>query len=140
VQVPSGARLPAEEALRRPGIAAASLVESGVPLLGGGPAGHDLATLETEVKYGGYLRRQEAEMRRTDHAAALRIPDGFVYRGLPGLSAEVVQRLEERRPESLGQVSRIPGVTPAATVLLHAVLSRRKRESGTDGPPSGSPE
>jgi tRNA uridine 5-carboxymethylaminomethyl modification enzyme len=138
VQVPTGARMPAEEALRRPGVDVAALMEYGVPLLGGGPGGHELATLETEVKYEGYLRRQEAEMRRTDHAAALLIPDDFVYRGLPGLSAEIVQRLEERRPESLGQASRIPGVTPAAAVLLHAVLSRRKRESGAHGRPAGA--
>jgi tRNA uridine 5-carboxymethylaminomethyl modification enzyme len=125
VAVPSGARVPAEVALRRPELNAAALAAQGVPLRADGPGNIDLATLETEVKYGGYLRRQEAELRRAEHAASQRIPDDFVYRGIPGLSNEVVQRLEELRPASLAHARRIPGVTPAATVLLHAVLSRR---------------
>jgi tRNA uridine 5-carboxymethylaminomethyl modification enzyme len=129
VAVPSGARVPAEVALRRPELNAAALAAQGVPLRAEGPGNIDLATLETEVKYGGYLRRQEAEMRRAEHAASQRIPDDFVYRGIPGLSNEVVQRLEELRPASLAHASRIPGVTPAATVLLHAVLSRRTQGS-----------
>jgi tRNA uridine 5-carboxymethylaminomethyl modification enzyme len=136
VVVASGARVPAEEALRRPEVDAAALIALGVPLSAEGPGGEDLGTLETEVKYSGYLRRQEAELRRAEHAACQRIPDDFVYRGIPGLSAEVVQRLEELRPASLGQASRIPGVTAAATVLLHAVLSRRT--SGAPGVISGA--
>ena len=75
-------------------------------------------------------------MRRALHAEFQRIPDDFVYRGLPGLSAELVQRLEEVRPSSLGQASRIPGMTPAATVLLNAVLSRKI--DGIDGVTSGA--
>lgn len=136
VTAPSGARVTAEDALKWQEVTAASLVEAGIPLEHASAGGFDLATLQTEIKYGGYLRRQDAEMRRALHAEFQRIPDGFVYRGLPGLSAELVQRLEEVRPVSLGQASRIPGMTPAATVLLNAVLSRKI--GGIDGVTSGA--
>ncbi len=128
VTAPSGARVTAEDALKWQEVTAESLIRSGVPLEHASAGGYDLATLQTEIKYGGYLRRQDAEMRRAQHAEFQRIPDDFVYRGLSGLSAELVQRLEEVRPASLGQASRIPGMTPAATVLLNAVLSRRTAE------------
>ena len=136
VTAPSGAKVTAEDALKWQEVTAASLVQAGIPLEHAAAGGFDLATLQTEIKYGGYLRRQDAEMRRALHAEFQRIPDDFVYRGLPGLSAELVQRLEEVRPASLGQASRIPGMTPAATVLLNAVLSRRI--SGIDGVTSGA--
>ncbi len=136
VKAPSGARVTAEDALKWQEVTAASLVKAGIPLEHASAGGFDLATLQTEIKYGGYLRRQDAEMRRALHAEFQRIPDGFVYRGLPGLSAELVQRLEEVRPASLGQASRIPGMTPAATVLLNAVLSRKI--GGIDGVTSGA--
>ena len=136
VTAPSGAKVTAEDALKWQEVTAASLVEAGIPLEHASAGGFDLATLQTEIKYGGYLRRQDAEMRRALHAEFQRIPDDFVYRGLPGLSAELVQRLEEVRPASLGQASRIPGMTPAATVLLNAVLSRKI--SGIEGVTSGA--
>lgn len=127
---PSGEKVSAEEALKRQDVTAESLRAAGVPIEPGGAPGHDLTTLETDVKYAGYLRRQAAEMRRASSAEGLRIPPEFDFRALSGLSAEVVQRLEEVRPLSLGQASRIPGMTPAATVLLNAVLSHRNQESG----------
>lgn len=136
VIAPSGARVSGEDALKWQEVTAARLIEGGIPLEHASAGGFDLATLQTEIKYGGYLRRQEAEMRRALQAEFQRIPDDFVYRGLPGLSAELVQRLEEVRPASLGQASRIPGMTPAATVLLNGVLSRRI--SGIDGVTSGA--
>jgi tRNA uridine 5-carboxymethylaminomethyl modification enzyme len=136
VMAPSGARVTAEDALKWQEVTAESLRESGIPLQQASAGGFDLATLQTEIKYGGYLRRQDAEMRRALHAEFQRIPDDFVYRGISGLSTELVQRLEEIRPASLGQASRIPGMTPAATVLLNAVLSRKN--SGKDGVTSGA--
>ena len=56
------------------------------------------------------------------------IPDGFAYDGVRGLSAEVLQKLERGRPQTLGQASRIPGVTPAAVQLLIVHLTRLRRE------------
>lgn len=134
VAAPTGATVSAETALRWPDVTALSLLESGVSLEEDGAAGHDLATVETEIKYAGYLRRQDAEIRRARQAEHQRIPEHFVYAGLPGLSAELAQRLNQIRPSSLGQAGRIPGMTPAALVLLHAVLSRRS--DATDAIPS----
>lgn len=129
VRVPSGARVPAYEALRWPEIGVDDLRGQGVAIETGSAGGFDLATLETEAKYEGYLRRQASEVRKAEHAANMKIPSDFSYRGLPGLSTELSQRLEEARPASLGQASRVPGMTPAATVLLHVLLTRRHRET-----------
>lgn len=136
VMAPSGARVAAEDALKWQKVSARSLADAGVPLEEASAGGFDFATLQTEIKYGGYLRRQDAEIKRAQQAERQRIPDDFAYRGLPGLSTELVQRLEEARPASLGQASRIPGMTPAATVLLNVVLSRRN--GGKDALTSGA--
>jgi len=125
VSAPSGASVSAEAALRWQTVSARTLIADGVALEDGGAAGHDLATLQTEIKYAGYLRRQEGEIRRARQAEHQRIPRDFSFVGVPGLSAELTQRLTQVRPESLGQAGRVPGMTPAALVLLHAVLSRR---------------
>ena len=131
VPSPSGGSVSAEDAMKWPDVTARSLMESGVPLESGAAGGHDLGTLETEIKYWGYLKRQEAEIRRARQAEHRRIPEGFIYKGLPGLSNELAQRLEDVRPETLGQAGRVPGMTPAATVLLNAVLSKRASQEGT---------
>jgi tRNA uridine 5-carboxymethylaminomethyl modification enzyme len=121
----SGERVCAAYALRYPEISSRQLIDAGIPLVSGDdPAGEEFRTLETELRYAGYLRREHTEIQRTQKAESQRIPAQFVFRGLPGLSAEIVQRLEESRPETVGQASRIPGVTAAAAVVLSAHLTR----------------
>ena len=83
-----------------------------------------MAILETTVKYAGYLRRQESEIQRAAKDERRRIPDGFPFDRVPGLSREVVQRLAQIRPDTLGHALRVPGVTPAAVAVLSAYLSR----------------
>ena len=80
--------------------------------------------LETTVKYAGYIRRQQEQVERTKRMEEQVIPAGFDYTALSGLSAEVREKLVKVRPHTLGQASRIPGVTPAAVAIL-AVLLRR---------------
>ncbi len=82
------------------------------------------------VRYAGYVDRQRRTAERVARAGALRIPDGFVFRGLAGLSHELVEKLERVRPESLGRASRIDGMTPAALALLAVHLERRPRAAG----------
>ncbi len=82
----------------------------------------DLASLETEFKYEGYLKRQEATVERHRRQETRSIPAHFRFEGLPGLSREMVQRLSEVRPATLGQALRIPGVTPAAVAVVSARL------------------
>jgi len=81
----------------------------------------DVASIETAIKYEGYLRQQAREVERLKKAEAKRIPDDFDYSAMPGLSREVVEKLSRVRPQSIAQASRIPGITPAAIsiVLLH---------------------
>jgi len=80
--------------------------------------------LETAVKYEGYIRRQQDQVERTRRMETQVIPDDFDYQKVTGLSAEVREKLQSVRPLTLGQASRIPGVTPAAIAIL-AVLLRR---------------
>ena len=84
----------------------------------------DLASVETTVKYEGYLKQEQARAVRTQREERRRIPCDFPFARVPGLSREVVQRLTQVRPETLGQAARIPGVTPAAVAVLGVFLGR----------------
>ena len=122
--MPSKQRVPAIEALKSQSVTLGSLQRAGIALECADRPDVHFTTLETEVKYAGYLRRQDASVRKLASVEHQRIPDDFSYLGLPGFSAEVVQRLEEVRPTTLGQVRRIPGLTPAAVMLLSVHLSQ----------------
>jgi tRNA uridine 5-carboxymethylaminomethyl modification enzyme len=87
-----------------------------------------LATVGTEVKYAGYLVQQEKQIRRLQDAERRPIPGGFAFARVPGLSREIQSKLERIRPETLGQASRIPGVTPAAIAVLDVYLSLVARD------------
>jgi tRNA uridine 5-carboxymethylaminomethyl modification enzyme len=88
-----------------------------------------LTTVETEVKYAGYLVQQEKQIRRLKDAERRPIPNGFVFSCLPGLSREIQDKLERVRPLTLGQAGRIPGVTPAAIAVLDVYLSVVARDA-----------
>jgi tRNA uridine 5-carboxymethylaminomethyl modification enzyme len=119
-------RLPAARALKQPEVRLENLVRAGQLSLDAisDMSALDLASIETEFKYEGYLRRQAASVERQRRQEARRIPATFAFQGIPGLSREIVQRLTERRPETLGQASRIPGVTPAAVAVIATYLNR----------------
>ncbi|BDC48623.1 tRNA uridine 5-carboxymethylaminomethyl modification enzyme MnmG [Bryobacterales bacterium F-183] len=95
--------------------------------LGDRAVGGVLTTVETETKYDGYIQQQIRQMARLKESEGRLIPATFDYRGVPGLSTEVVQKLERVRPESLGQAQRIPGVTPAAIAVIDCYLSIAQR-------------
>jgi tRNA uridine 5-carboxymethylaminomethyl modification enzyme len=92
-------------------------------VLGESPVRGLVTTIETEIKYGGYIRQQERQMERLKEAERRPIPGDFGFRGIPGLSREVQDKLERVRPATLGQAGRIPGVTPAAVAVLDCYLS-----------------
>lgn len=119
VTVPGG-RLPAARALRQPDVDVRELIRDGQLHLDVADPVVDLGTLETQYRYEGYLRRQEEAIRRLRQQESRRIPAGFAFAGIPGLSREIVERLTSVRPETLGQAARISGVTPAAVALLAA--------------------
>lgn len=80
--------------------------------------------IELQVKYEGYIRRQEEQIARFKKLERIALPPDLVYKGLPGLSNEVVEKLTRVQPRSLGQASRISGITPAALSVLHIHLKR----------------
>jgi tRNA uridine 5-carboxymethylaminomethyl modification enzyme len=84
----------------------------------------DLTSVETAVKYEGYLLRQQQAVSRAQRAEKRQIPREFPFSRVPGLSREMVQRFSEAQPETLGQAQRIPGVTPAAVAVVGAYLDR----------------
>ena len=84
--------------------------------------------VETTIKYEGYLDRQEEEARRFRSMEETPLPPELDYQQIPGLSREITEKLSKARPQSLGQASRIPGVTPAAVSIL-MVMARTQRAS-----------
>jgi tRNA uridine 5-carboxymethylaminomethyl modification enzyme len=119
--VVGGIRQAADRALKNPLITLSQLSADGLPLeTDRRDREIDLASVETEFKYEGYLKRQTASIERSRRHEARAIPSGFRFDGLPGLSREVVQRLTEVQPATLGQASRIPGVTAAAVAIVAA--------------------
>ncbi|MGC8603038.1 MAG: tRNA uridine-5-carboxymethylaminomethyl(34) synthesis enzyme MnmG [Desulfomonilaceae bacterium] len=83
------------------------------------------AQIEIELKYEGYIDRQKREAQQMTKLEKLKIPDLFDYGNVPGLSSELKERLSHTRPNSIGQVSRIPGVTPAALTAIIVILRNR---------------
>jgi tRNA uridine 5-carboxymethylaminomethyl modification enzyme len=90
--------------------------------------------IETDFKYEGYLQQQEKQMERMKRAESRHIPEWFDYRKVSGLSREVVEKLTRVRPLTLGQASRIPGITPAAVSLVNCyieIFQRRAAEQAS---------
>ena len=130
VRTSSGERQPASQALRRPDVRLSTLIEEqSLPLeIAFDSSAIDVASVETTVKYAGYLKQEASRAERIRREERRRIPDGFPFARVPGLSREVVFRLSQVRPETMGQAGRIPGVTPAAVAVLGAFLGRLSPE------------
>jgi tRNA uridine 5-carboxymethylaminomethyl modification enzyme len=126
VRAACGDRVPASRLLRQPDVRLEQLIADGsVEIdIDEASSAFDIASLETSVKYAGYLRRQETEIERASRDERRRIPANFPFGRVPGLSREVVERLAQIRPDTLGHALRVPGVTPAAVAVLSAYLSR----------------
>jgi tRNA uridine 5-carboxymethylaminomethyl modification enzyme len=117
--------VPAAQWLRQPETTIRDVQQQGILVETDPDRPHiDLATLETTIKYEGYLKRQQAEVERARKDERRRIPADFPYARVPGLTREAVQRLEQVRPDTLGQALRIPGITPAAVAVLGAFVGR----------------
>jgi tRNA uridine 5-carboxymethylaminomethyl modification enzyme len=92
--------------------------------LGAVTADEVIAQIETSVKYAGYIDRQQEQVERLAHFESLQLPDDLDYGAVTALGHEVRQKLQAQRPRTLGQASRISGVTPAAVSLLLVHLRR----------------
>jgi tRNA uridine 5-carboxymethylaminomethyl modification enzyme len=97
----------------------------------------DRRYVASRLRYGGYVLRQERDLERLQREEGKRIPPHFEYGGIPGLSREVVEKLESARPETLAQAARISGITPAALSLINIYLEKARRAAPTSGPGTG---
>jgi tRNA uridine 5-carboxymethylaminomethyl modification enzyme len=120
--------MPLAQLLKRPEVGFAELrglapTMSEIPL--------DIALqAEVEIKYAGYIDRQLETVRRAKNLEGVRLPDDLDYAAVTGLSREAREKLARIRPRSLGQASRIAGITPAAISLLSIYLHKKKAASG----------
>lgn len=113
---------PLDKILKRPEVAYSLVKQFSPP-----PTALDYETerlIEIHVKYEGYVQKQIELVQRFRKLESKKIPAGFDYRPIPGLSREVVQKLSEVQPETIGQASRIPGLTPAAIAILLVAVER----------------
>lgn len=83
---------------------------------------------EIQIKYSGYVEKQEKQVKRLARLENFRIPENFDFSSLPSLSRELKEKLSRIRPRTLGQASRIPGMTPAAIGVLDVFISRRSEK------------
>jgi len=83
---------------------------------------NEVRAVETEIKFAGYLEQQKKSIEKLKAAEAVAIPEWMEYRAISGLSREMLETLERVRPVTIGQASRIPGVTPAALSLVHVSI------------------
>jgi tRNA uridine 5-carboxymethylaminomethyl modification enzyme len=127
-------RLSLRELLKRPEWTVARLIEAGFleqPAYESAPWMERFIqeAVEIDVKYEGYVRREMELMERVRAQEAKAIPADFTYGDVPGLSIEVVERLQRVKPATLGQAMRIPGITPSAGALLFVYLERGPRKA-----------
>jgi tRNA uridine 5-carboxymethylaminomethyl modification enzyme len=95
---------------------------------------NELKSVETEIKYAGYLSQQEKAIERLKRSEERSIPDWFDYGNVSGLSREMNEKLLRVKPRTLGQASRIPGVTPAAVSLINVYIEiqgKRRQQAAT---------
>ena len=95
---------------------------------------NELRAAETEIKYAGYLDQQRRSIEKLKKAEGRAIPATFTYKGVSGLSREMQEKLDRVRPQTIGQASRIPGVTPAALTLINLLIEVHARAK--DGVPA----
>jgi len=132
--VPTG-RIAMAELLKRPEISyeALRLFDESLP---DGPA-DVIRQVEEEIKYSGYIDRQRMQVERQSRHENRLIPEGFDYQGAGGLSREAREKLSKQQPRTLGQASRIPGVTPADIAVLEILLASavmQDQDQGAPGP------
>jgi len=120
-----GAAITLEGLLRRPELDYEAVI--GLAEVNGHPAPAVREEVEIQVKYEGYIHRQSHDVDNFKRLESRRIPPDFDYTSVKGFSREVLEKLQRVRPHSLGQASRIEGVTPAAISLLQVTLERSRR-------------
>jgi tRNA uridine 5-carboxymethylaminomethyl modification enzyme len=120
-------KLRLKDLLKKPEVKFKNVVE--YKKFGGFLTDEEIRHVESEVKYEGYLKKQEKEIARIKKIEGEKIPENTSFRQIPGLSREVMEKLEKMQPQTIGEAKKIPGITPAAAMNLHIYLSIQKRKS-----------
>jgi len=114
--------------LKKPGVGIGSVVE--YLKFDEALSDEDMRHIEAEIKYEGYLKKQEKEVSRLRKADRVRIPAGLDLKKVHGLTIEAVEKLVKFQPKTLGEAKRLPGLTPAAIANLQLYLEARRRRGG----------
>jgi tRNA uridine 5-carboxymethylaminomethyl modification enzyme len=130
LRVPGGAKTFAEH-LRRPEVRLSELVATAPELAAWRGATQLLDSVETDIKYAGYVERQRVDVERLQRQESTEIPSDFDFSGLAGMGNEAREVLTRLRPRTLGSASRIAGVRPPDVALLAIHLERRRRGATT---------
>ena len=120
-------KISASEALRRPECRIEQFMPSLPEELRQGLTDEEKRSVETEIKYEGYLKQQLAEVEKMKRAESRKIPLDLDYKRIAGLSREMIEKLTQVKPMTIGQAGRIPGVTPAALTIIHIQLEINNR-------------
>ena len=118
--------------IRRPAVSLLSLVGELPAAFSSGIDEGVFRQLEIELKYEGYIKRQNEEISKIRRHETIELPEDLVYQNIPGLSNELQDKLSKARPASLARASRIPGITPAALSLLLVHAKKLRAESNAD--------
>jgi tRNA uridine 5-carboxymethylaminomethyl modification enzyme len=125
IALENGARISLKEWLKKPDVSLSSVLEYGK--FPGQLSDEEMRHAEAEVKYEGYLRRQEKEVEKIKRMDKLKVPENTDFSRVPGLSKEAVENLLKFRPRTIGQAKEIPGMTAAAVVNLSLFIQAQKK-------------
>jgi tRNA uridine 5-carboxymethylaminomethyl modification enzyme len=94
--------------------------------------------VESEIKYEGYIKKQEKEINRMMKLDALRLPPDINFRGIPGLTREIIEKLEKLRPETMAEAKKISGITPAAVYNIYLYIEIMRKRNRKESVPRGT--
>ncbi len=89
---------------------------------------------ESEIKYEGYIKKQEKEIARLTKLDNEKIPRGMSYKNVPGLTREVIEKMEKFAPQTIGEAKKIPGITPASVINLHIAIAIHRKQKTKNVP------
>ncbi|MDH7576012.1 MAG: tRNA uridine-5-carboxymethylaminomethyl(34) synthesis enzyme MnmG, partial [Candidatus Saccharicenans sp.] len=133
-----GESIPAVNYLRKPRISWEMLLEKIEVPFELNP--EEIRFIESEIKYEGYLRKQEKEVARIMRLDSFPVPRDINYREIPGLTREQVEKLEKNRPANIGQIKKISGITPAAVYNIYLYLEVIRKKGLGNNVPRGTCE
>ncbi len=135
IKTPGGEKISLKDYLKKPEVRFKNMLEYGK--FDNSLTDEDIRHIESEIKYEGYLKRQETEIVRIKKMDKERIPESINFQEIPGLTREVKEKLEKSRPRTIGEAKKIPGITPAAIVNLHVYLRIQCRKNVPRGTSTG---